>query len=273
MNDAAYVFTGTFEQFKGAIIAFKRIRDLGSTLPIYFFTNELINGENDLSKAKKYNCVIIHVNSDFNCNFSHKIQSILDSIAKEVIFCDCDILPIKNLEILFDSSLYKSKGYVLFQDSQVSTYKDGTPQTDSGVMLWNKSIWAEHLFKCLKFTERYHDSVSMGDKESYYNVIKNISHMPKIPDFIGFKIGNNFFGCSMLHYYKDEPIFIHSTLMKFHFNIKSFPLWAYVFKNKKNILLHKKCDIYNRYFINNPTDEKVSEEIFKLNDYLNSANE
>lgn len=272
MCEKAYVFSGTREQFMGATVVFKRIRDLGSTLPIYFFSNELISEGNDLSIAKRYDCFIIPINTSFNCNFSYKIQSVLDAVSSEIIFCDCDILPIGNLEILFDSSIYKSRGYVLFQDAQISAYEDGTPQTDSGVMLWNKTIWKEKLVQCLLFTENNFNSLSMGDKESYYHVIKDIVHMPKKPDFIGFKIGRNFFGCSMLHYYEDKPLFIHSTLMKFHFHIEFFPIWTHIFKNETNMLIHKKCKYYRRFFINNPTNELVNKEIFKLNDYILTDN-
>jgi len=265
MKKRAYVFSGNEEQFVGATTAIKRIRELGSILPIFFYSEANLNIEKYKKIIDKYLIKIINIEANFKCNFSYKIQAIIDCECDEIIFCDCDILPISNLEILLNDAIYLRNGYVLFKDAQKSQYLDKTPQTDSGVMLWNKLIHQNNLIACREFTEINHKGIAMGDKECYYYVLGTIKQQSSLPDFIGFKIDNSFFGCSMLHYYEHKPLFIHSTLMKFNFEIYNFPIWSHIYRNKDNNLIHKKCPLYNRYFFCNETNELVNAEIRLLN--------
>lgn len=267
MNNRAYVFTGTETQFVCATTAFKRIRELGSILPIFFYSEDNLNIEKYQNIINEYLINIIKIEDIYKSNFSYKIQAIILCECDEIIFCDCDVLPIWKLEILFNDSIFLRNGYVLFKDAQKSHYRDKTPQTDSGVMVWNKMLHQMNLISCREFTENNHMGIAMGDKESYYYVLGIIEHQPDMPDFIGFKIDNTFFGCSMLHYYDNKPLFIHSTLMKFNFEIHNFPIWSHIFRNTHNNLIHKKSSLYNRYFIGNETTELVSEEIRILNKY------
>ncbi|MDG1056914.1 MAG: hypothetical protein P8O83_04240, partial [Flavobacteriaceae bacterium] len=260
--------SGSREQFDGAIVSIKRLRDLNVNLPIEFFTESKLDNF-PIRYLRDLNIRLKSIQNKFKCKFSNKLHSVLECSFVNVLFIDSDVLFIHDPSPLFFDSSYKKFGNIFWRDLE-KNYPDGSFKTDSGVLFINKFRFETNLRKCLQYTEQNYNSELKGDKESFKNSKIPMNHIQKRPNLVGYLNNEIFYGCSMLQYFNNQPFFIHSTLMKFNFEILRQPLWSHVaiIGKIENINYHK-SPIYRRFFPSTNNLIKCDDEILNLNGYLN----
>lgn len=261
------VYCGNHNQFVGTLVSIQRLRDLNVKYPIEFFT-ESDKRHFSQKKLRKLKIQLRFIDVNYKCKFSNKIHAIIHSSFEEILFIDSDVLFIKNPSFIFNDQEYLTFGNLFWRDLE-ENYSDGSFKTDSGVIAISRKMVKNKLTKCLEFTEANFNSETKGDKESFKYSLEKLNHVPKRPDLIGFIHESLFFGCSMLQYFNDEPFFIHSTLMKFDFDIQNSPLWSHIgYVDKLMDINHVYSSIYIRFFPSVQNYEKCSQELFSMNDYL-----
>lgn len=175
-------------------------------------------------------------------NFSIKALALYLSSFEEVIWMDADIIPLKNMEDLFDIPSYKRDGQFFFEDifsygktenaMTQSTRKlferfgvkmpDGTPETDSGLFLIHKGnvptdFIAINLVLNMQHTVLYKHVY--GDKELYRLSMalcdRALTTNDVFPRIIGKFFEKERLMCGngvVLHTHPTSPVAIHMTL-------------------------------------------------------------
>lgn len=261
------VYSGLISHFYGALVSIKRIRDLDVKLPIEFFTESQLNlfPKNVL---EEFNIKLKKIEIDYKCKFSNKLHSIINSDLDEILFVDSDVLFIDSPNVFFKDYKYKQFGNLFWRDIEPN-YKGGCYKTDSGVFVLNKKSISDEFNNGLDITEQNYNTKHKGDKEVFRKVLNKIIHNDRIPDLIGFEDDNTFYGCSMLHYYLNKPLFIHSTLMKFHFDINQHNIWSHIaIVDDLKKIKHRKSKRYNRFFPSLNNYDLCETPISELNNYL-----
>lgn len=112
-------------------LVIRQIRATGSTLPIELF----LPAKSDYEKAfcekiTEYNAKCNLLDQDFGrwvllkfsvTGYQYKMLGILTSAFENVIYVDSDMFPVKKLDYLVDSQLYKEKGLLLWPDAWART--------------------------------------------------------------------------------------------------------------------------------------------------------
>uniref|UniRef100_A0A0L0NQQ2 Alpha-1,2-mannosyltransferase n=1 Tax=Candidozyma auris TaxID=498019 RepID=A0A0L0NQQ2_CANAR len=126
-NSAGYVLIGGGKYSWLAYLVVKQIRMTGSTLPVEVF----IPTKSDLDARfcneimPKYNArcnmldlsLLEYLSLKFNLSgYQYKMLAIMASLFENVIYLDSDLYPLKNVEYLLTSDLYKEKGLLIWPD-------------------------------------------------------------------------------------------------------------------------------------------------------------
>lgn len=175
-------------------------------------------------------------------NFSIKAVALYLSSFEEVIWMDADIIPLKNMDELFDIPSYKRDGHFFFEDifsygknenaMTQSTRKlferfgvmmpNGTPETDSGLFLVHKGTVPANFVAINLVLNMQHKVLYKhvyGDKELYRLSMALCDHTFTTNDVFPRIIGKLFekekLMCGngvVLHTHPTSPVAIHMTL-------------------------------------------------------------
>ena len=218
-------------------------------LPIELFyadEDELNNQQLMMLKSFNVRCINIQTFNKFKNydarNFSIKALAIYLSSFEEVIWMDADVIPLINFQDCFDIPIYKKYGQLFFEDifsydknENAMTQKtkelfksfdekieEGTPETDSGLFLLNKSQVTHEFITTNLLLNIHHKSIykkTYGDKE-LYRLSMSICKKPYVTNDVFPRVIGKYFQqeklmCGngvVLYISPTVPIAIHMTL-------------------------------------------------------------
>lgn len=247
MANQGIVSCGITEHAVGVIKSVRYLRRLGCRLPVEFHT-EADLPEELLKLMQPLDISTKTITETFASKFSNKIHACVHSDFDQIIFMDADIAFLENPEKLLDDLSFVQYGHLLWPDME-GEQRDGTAKTDSGVMLWDLQKHKQTLQQSLAFTEQHYAGIAEGGKESYFHVLGKINQANRRPDYAGFIEDYEFRGASMLQYFDEQPLFIHSTLMKFHFTSLLPAVWSHIgVLDSRHNIEWKFSNHYQRWF-------------------------
>lgn len=226
--------SGGVTYFTGAWVTINMLRQLGCHLPIELWhlgRDELDRAMEELLKPIGVHCVnarqVMNRHSMRNpLGWELKSYAILHSQFREVLLLDCDNVPTRNPEFLFNSPEYRDAGAVFWPDYRRLSrkrpiwkicgveYRD-EPEVESGQMLINK----EACWKALNLAFWYNDHSEFfyqyihGDKETFHLAWRKTGTpyaMPATPI-------KTLPGTMCQHDFEGNVLFQHRNLKKWQF--------------------------------------------------------
>lgn len=125
-----YVYIGGGQYSWLSLLSIKQLRKTGSTLPVELFIPSQGDYEHHFCEIilPQYNarCVVFTEPKSTEYPFEakgyqYKMLALLESSFEHTFYMDSDMFPLKNVDYLFDSEVYKKHGLVLWPDAWART--------------------------------------------------------------------------------------------------------------------------------------------------------